>query len=649
MKFFKFINILSVSLALLYSNGIMAAAGSCAKEKKEFRELYIKLQQDLNYEGKDAYLDKGVLKLKKHSEGTNYEGKIFEDALFKEYQNTLRKVAKVYQSTKFESPSTDISSNPELVNFMKSIESTDNEKYIKDSDINTVIDTLAAQSEKNEKNKKFIINNNDKYLLKKLLTHAQDRICSVDAFIKSGGKRTKLFDADYLKQVKNAPLNRLITTIRDAKIGKDSNLELVNENTAINSAILADMENLRKWMSNHAAACFKAIQNPAFIQANIQSCNYRSFLKDLQATTLENDVSSILHFINANERLLKRGQAKAETALDELKLEAAIDQTFKGMTDRVSCSIIGEKNGKSKLFVRNLKYDSATNKFDTKEIECKVKNTILSEAQCAKKLEMISDPLGRGLEIRQKIKTGAPVLFSVKSNPNCIDIEAPAPPVVPPPTIPPVPPTALPNDKDKCLAGNIIAENAPLFSWDAEKNICKNEKTECKEPKIWDDKLGCKEKEKEKEKTDEEKKCLAGNSIPENSPLFSWDAEKHICKDEKAECKEPKVWDDKLGCKDKEKEKEKEKVECKEDQILNDKNVCVSKPAKEKCLVDDTGRELSKTEKKECMNSKNDSGEEDGDLPDMKANTIYPNKAVPGRFTPINIPTRQPFILPGMP
>lgn len=406
-------------LAFFSFNSAQAASVNCVAEKAEFKKLYLELQAKfLNYEGKDTFVDsKGNMLLVPHDPKKEYEGKVFEAAIYQEYQNSLKKVAKLYQAAKFGSDADDIKKGtPGLVEFLKAIDDGDNSAYIQKSKIGDVIDDLYKASNAkfgNSSDKKFALNENDKYLLKKLLTHAQDRLCSVESFEKTG-KGTKLFDANYLGQVRNAPLNRLIGALKNAKIGSESEL-LVDEKTAISSAMSAHIKQLADWMKKNEA-CKKAISNPAFLQENIQGCNFNKFLEVLNQQNLD-EIQSVLHFINANERLLNRAQAKAETALDELKLESVIDSTFAGMGNAVSCSKIDGPNNKQRIFVRNLPYKE--NKFDTSKVACKIKDKELKSSECSQKIELISDELGRGLELRQKDKTGQAVTFSISGSSSC--------------------------------------------------------------------------------------------------------------------------------------------------------------------------------------------------------------------------------------
>ena len=103
-KPFKYLQFLTLGVFLLSSPVLLADSKQCYSpaEFNDFKSLYIKLQNELNYEGKDAYLDKKYqVRLKPHGKDAAYPGREFESALFGEYQNSLRKIGKLYQSAKF--------------------------------------------------------------------------------------------------------------------------------------------------------------------------------------------------------------------------------------------------------------------------------------------------------------------------------------------------------------------------------------------------------------------------------------------------------------------------------------------------------------------------------------------------------------------
>lgn len=445
----KFKNLFTLVLVIFcsFTTAYAAAKNNCysASELNDFKEIYISglktgkgLQQQLNYEGTDAYLDKNFkVQTKPHAPGTPYGGKEFEDAIFAEYQNSLRKVGRLYQAAKFENDDS-FKSNELLVKFMQAIEdkSTDSSEFIQQTKVKEVINALEEASKKKfgATNKKFVLNDGDKYLLEKLLTHATDRICNIATYEKTG-KDTNHFKVDYLQKVKNAPLNRLVNTIKHASISKDSVIDLnaspevtgslIDPTVAVKSAIADNMTQLSEWVKKVKARgdnCLAMLKSKDFanaIQDNVQSCNLGYLVETLSGTNVSN-LEAVLHYINSNERYRNSAQAKAETGMDELKLESMIDKTFANLGTKITCSMVDSPTGIKKIFVRNLPF--INNKFDSSKVSCKIKGKEIKASDCAQKIEFVSDDLGRGLEVRQKAKSGAAISLSIKENPDCSDL-----------------------------------------------------------------------------------------------------------------------------------------------------------------------------------------------------------------------------------
>lgn len=511
-KLFKYSQFLTLGVFLLGSSIVSAATNQCYSptELNDFKSLYIKLQNELNYEGKDAYLDKKYqVRLKPHGKDKAYPGVEFEAALFGEYQNSLRKIGKLYQSAKFENDDS-FKSNEVLVNFMKAIDdkSSESEDFISKTKIKDVINALEEASKKKytkSSDKKFMINAGDKYLLEKLLTHAQDRVCSVNKFEETN-KGTALFKADYLKQVKNAPLNILVNTIKNAPIEKDSKIDLressdlaslVDSDVAVQSAVADNLNQLSAWVKKVKAQgpkCLASIKSKDFankIQANIQGCNFGHFIETLSQDNVSN-LESVLHFINANEKLLNNPVAKAETSMDELKLEGFISKTFDNLGTAVRCTQLDPANsGDKKVFIRNLPYDEKSNKFDTSGIICKSNAKILGADSCRKQFDLSSDSLGRGLEIKPKKGAAANVTFSVKDSDNCSDIAFQDPKSA-----------NLASTPEQCTAQ---LKDGSAFVWDT-----KNSK--CNEVEIAD--------------VSSLEQCVA---LKKEGSVFNWDAQKKSC------------------------------------------------------------------------------------------------------------------------
>ncbi|MEA9358594.1 hypothetical protein SHI21_20320 [Bacteriovorax sp. PP10] len=512
-KLFKHLQFLTLGVFLLSSTAIFAASNQCfsANELNDFKTLYIKLQNELNYEGKDAYLDKKYqVQLKPHSKDKAYPGREFETALFGEYQNSLRKIGKLYQSAKFENDDS-FKSNEVLVNFMKAIDdkSSESQDFINKTKIKDVINALEEASQKKyakSSDKKFMINAGDKYLLEKLLTHAQDRVCSVSKYEETN-KGTALFKADYLKQVKNAPLNILVNTIKNAPIEKDSKIDLrepsdltaslIDQDVAVQSAVADNLNQLSAWVKKVKAQgpkCLASIKSKDFankIQANIQGCNFGHFIETLSQDNVSN-LESVLHFINANEKLLNNSAAKAETSLDELKLEGFISKTFDNLGTAVRCAQLDPANsGDKKVFIRNLPYDEKSNKFDTSGIICKSNSKILGADSCRKQFDLSSDSLGRGLEIKPKKGAAANVTFSVKDSDNCSDISFQDPKA-----------GNLATSPEQCKAQ---LKDGSAFVWDTKSSKCN---------------------EVEIANVSSLEQCVA---LKKEGSVFNWDAQKKSC------------------------------------------------------------------------------------------------------------------------
>lgn len=556
MKLFLKNSMFLVLGIILLSSSAFAAKNACysTAELNDFKTIYIKLQQQLNYEGSDAYLDKKFqVQLRPHAKDTPYGGKEFELAMFGEYQNSLRKVARIYQAAKFEKDDS-FKSNPLLVKFMEAIEDkkSDSSAFIQQTKIKEVIQALEDASIKkfgNTTDKKFVLNSGDKYLLEKLLTHAQDRICNLITFDKTG-KDTFLFKKDYLQKVKNAPLNRLVNSLKNASLTKDSKIDLsdsspltgslIDTSAAVQSAVAENINQLSEWVKKVKARgdkCLDALKTKSFgnsIQANIQSCNLGHFIDTLSADNVSN-LESILHYINANERLLNFAQAKAETGLDELELENMIDKTFAKVGQKISCTIVEAENGKKKIFVRNIPFSN--NKYDTSKVTCKINSKELKANECAQKIEFISDEFGRGVELRQKAKTGPAITISITENPNCDDmnLENNDEPVVEKPMLDfKMDEPKIEGLKDLPALDIVSGEAAKDDLMTADKCKAEGEKLDPKKLLVLsEDKKSCVEP-----KDDKEQKCIEANKkwIEEKNdgrPGLKWDWDGKQCVDKK--------------------------------------------------------------------------------------------------------------------
>jgi len=504
MKTFNHTYLIVIFFAFISNHLFAASNKSCESLKADFATIYTTLQQSLNYEGKDAVYVKGRgLQLKKH-DGGEYQGKLFEDMLFSQYQNSLKKVgALLIQNGKLANSNETYKEN-EIIAFFKSIDPNfDLNKY---PDIDGLVNKLAAKSAetfKDAADKNKVINNEDKYLLAKLLIHTRDRICTVEkAKTKKGKVDQKIID------IANSPLNRMVTALKNAqikgneaiqdiknsddilgaktkintiKLNANGDLEsvIVEDNKAIKSAVLDNLHAFEKWMSAHKSCIsFFKQTNGRFIQG-VQSCNFQKFMDSIaKENNGISDFEKILHFINANQK----SKLKAETNLDPLKLENYIDSAIK--TSLVpNCEKIG-----TTVFARNLKYNGKS--FDPTEnnFKCSKNGTT---TDCSKAIELISDEFGRGIQIKPKANN---IKFSIP-NSNCNDDlaneESPTPDNSGSSTI-------TNNDtEESCNKINKILDQDTKKCrdlTDTERNNLKNQKDEncAKEDKIYDSQLnGC--------------------------------------------------------------------------------------------------------------------------------------------------------------
>ena len=384
-----------IQLAISMPTFALTQGADCEASKAEFKKLYIAIQNNLNYEKKDAVLENGKVKLSIHT-GEDYGGKLFEDALFHEYQNSLIKVAKVYQNSK-NNIGKPQKTNDTLVAFFKGIDEKTSFEYEKFNDLLSELKKESTNMNTSAADKQFVLNDNDLYLLKQLLVHAQDKVCTIEKYNKQTVKNDKY------EKIKNSPLNKMIGALQKAKITADSDLKLVNTDSAIKSAVTKQMEDLRVWMrklNSENPECYKEIKdNDEYIQYDIQACNYRKFIDSL---TVNNssvaNLESILHFVNANQAH-KNVIPMAETGIDFAKLDNFIDQTFNDLKDAVICSEVDGDSTK-KIFIRNLPY--INNKIDHSKFKCKMGNKEVESKECDNGIEFVSDELGRGFEIRKK-------------------------------------------------------------------------------------------------------------------------------------------------------------------------------------------------------------------------------------------------------
>ena len=276
----------------------------------EFKSLYIKLQNELNYENKDAHYDevKHRIVMSRHNPQEEYGGKIYENSLAREYENSLKKVGAIFDKFK-QTPSSFTKSNTELVNFFRNIE-TNAGHSIETSQFNDVLLQIQKKSSDLFKNSNpsAVITDSDLYLLRKLLIHASDKICSVEASEMRKGK----FKND-IEKIKRLPINRLTNFLKKP----NQSFKLVDGPKAISQSVEDQLNNLKKWLKNQDSGCLSIIRNKMSGFNNIQECNYKHFFDSVLNNSLT-DLESVLHFINANK---SRENVAAETDLDINKFQ----------------------------------------------------------------------------------------------------------------------------------------------------------------------------------------------------------------------------------------------------------------------------------------------------------------------------------------
>lgn len=418
-----------------------ASFNNCQIKQQEFRRLYLELQAKyLNYAEKDTTLDsKGKIVLVPHKENAPYEGKEFEEAIFKEYLNSVSKVAKLFQDSRFRP---DIQSNEKLVNFLESIDGNEN-TFINDTskEISDIVEMLYQESNRKYKSgpdAKYAMTERDKYLLKKLVTHAQDRICSVRQYDRTNGKgSTRYFTNRELHQQMNAPLNRILYAIREAKITDKDRIVLyepedlmVNGKEAVHSAIKAHINDIAKFVRENKK-CMQYFKNHKIIQKEIQPCNYQLFLDSLEKGPAEfSELESILHFINANDKFMDYGTKLADTDLDpellEMRTRLRLERDDKPVFIELACSKLKNDKGEEAIFLRNMPSKPGTqNEPDTSIIECfdAKSNHQLDAQACQALIKVEVDTIGRGLVVKTvKEKNSGLYKFSIKGKPDCSQV-----------------------------------------------------------------------------------------------------------------------------------------------------------------------------------------------------------------------------------
>lgn len=711
-----------ITILSLYAVQVLAAP-ACDVEK--FKKQYIELQNALRYDGKKIdYKNGKITPSKEEVSNEDTPGKKTERALYNNYLAALGKVKKIYEHLnspdKVSSDEKTVLANNDVTKFFKAIDPNTSKNPGLDVNIEKLVDEL-----KKVKGKEFSLSENDAYLLKKLLVHSQDRVCTLENYLQSG-KATQQ-RKKYLDDLKVAPLNKMIDSLK--KMVGTEDVKFADQDLAIEEAVKEGIENLHKM----ALDC-KGRLNAVKFDEPIQACNFNKLVKSLSVDDNSfRSFEAILHFINANQTA-----KNARTSLNWLNEEFDNKKPISCILDAASKTI----------YVKNLPVKDDT--VDPKAIKCTKNDKEIRGNDCIQGMT-ISFTNGKGHSFTAKQDSGIQKL-SIANAANCANISFNAPVVTPPIRTPqpdPVPPKESEEQKckkdpakewinNKCVAKtqdtpvpvldlfkcsedecrNKITINGRLLNWNAEKKVCIGTLAE----KISESRPVCSPegrtpeteescKKQNKDFNDENKSCIEteasckatklafdpaakkcienANSCKEKS--LGWDEEKKICTETSDSCKKKNLsYDNETKacvesaetCKTKNKDYDAATKTCKDPAVPAvtedsckkqdkkydaEKKICVDLTEEEKCKKRNEdwingrkdGEEAMRTDKYEMKNnvcvdkkeSKAAGTSGDGnDLPE-KESTAAPavNKPVPGRFQPMSIPTRQMFIMPGMP
>lgn len=714
--------IVLITIISLYATQVWAAP-ACDVEK--FKKQYIDLQNALRYDGqKIEYKNGKITASKEEVSNDDTPGKKTERALYNNYLAALGKVKKIYEHLnspdKVSADEKTVVTNNEVTKFFKAIDPNTSKSPSLDINIEKLVDEL-----KKVKGKDYSLNENDAYLLKKLLVHSQDRVCTLENYLQSG-KATQQ-RKKYLDDLKVAPLNKMIESLK--KMVGTEDVKFADQDLAIEEAVKEGIDNLHKMALN----C-KGRLNSIKFDEPIQACNFNKLIKSLSVEDASfRSFEAILHFINANQTA-----KNARTSLNWLNEEFENKKPISCILDAASKTI----------YVKNLPVKDEA--IDPKVIKCSKGDKEIRGTECIQGMD-IGFTNGKGHSFTAKQDSGIQKLTIANAS-NCANIAFTPPVVTPPKKDPqpdpgPQPPVETEEQKckkdsskawidNKCVAkpADITAPVLDLFkcteeecnssikiadhviNWDSNKKQCFSEnllkpagkkavcalngrtpETEesCKklDKEFHEPTRSCLETQKSCDKAKLEfkadtKTCVENDKSCADKGL-KWDGNKKACVEDNDTCKKKdltfdaesnKCVESEAGCKAKNKEFDAATKTCKDPAPSEitcknqnkkydaEKKACVDISEEDKCKKKNEewingrkdGEEAMRTDRYEwknnaCVDKKeskasvsDDSGK---DLPDKDAGASTPtvNKPVPGRFQPINIPTRQMFIMPGMP
>ena len=582
LYFFIFIAFMMLNASNLFAE--TSKAKNCSKVA-DFKKEYANLLNELKTKGNRVEVDdKGNIKASTSApnEADREKGRAVQEELYKHYKNALIKVAKIYQQTKGDQSAS--SAAPEktsqsVANFFKKIDPDQPLTFLDNKDFETMLADLQKVEVKDEKYK---LKNDDIYFLKKLMTHSQDVICSLERLKKEGNQKTA-----FLQDT----ANNVVLSLR--KISKDNSIQLFDVKEAINQSVKDSLDKMKNILSDkNCRDTLTANLNGRNVKdllggaLNIQTCNYNKFLDSLRFSDYS-QFDTILHFMNANKL-----NSAASTELNWLQEAFNKDKPEK-TPSQISCSTTSA----GALVVKNMPMkEGSSETIDESKINCKVSGSAKTGSDCLNLVNMKFNN-GSGFEFTPKDKKSIDE-FSISGASSCVlTVDKPTKQSTPAPEIKDC-------SEQTCKLTDELKEHYSALSWDKDNNQCSGI---------------IKGKENDlpitvcKGKTDTPANNNNGtnqNTNPSPTPTPA-----------------PTL-------------SEKEKCEKKNDETLKASEdapkIRFSWDEKEKKCID-------KDDKGKGQNSAEDEESKSGNA------NPQPPQAPPARFVPVNIPQRQPYILPGMP
>ncbi len=627
-------------------NKLNKISKSCSlSEIENFKIEYYKLQNALVYEGKKVdYKDGKLAGSNDLTDDNNSPGKILEKALYRQYQNALTKVKNIYTflndgKANLEVSHKKIKENPDIVRFFMSI-APDSSTLGQNINLEVVLENLSKVNLPGSE-----LTKEDLYLLRKLLIHSQDRICTLEMY-NSRTNKSNSSKTQYLEQLNKAPLNKMIDSLK--KINPTVELQNAYEDSAIFAAVQESLNKLKSIIdSNKSCAALLKTGSAKILNEEVQSCNLNHFIDSLSSPGF-NQIEAILHFINANQK----------TTFAKSSLNGITDQFI---NDSIPTCFI-DPNTKS-IYIQNLPFKAGDKKkINEANFTCTIANKLAQGQACVQALnfEFVDE---RGFRVSSKVISGSTDKisnFSIKNSASsCSNLAIESLPsnnssltdsknenVQPPITIP----SLKTCSKDTCESLEIKDssinwvkdDSSGKFSCfmtrlsDKQKTLICSEKTETIPPLDENNESleSCAKQNKILNPVD--KKCV--DKVTDQKPNQEFVETEASCSKKTETPKfDPKT---KKCVKDLAAKKEDE-ASC------NEKN--------EKWMKDENDGAFAKKwnwENGKCidkMSTKPEQEKTENTEEKPEASQSSNQKSAPPRFQPISIPTRQIYILPGMP